>query len=227
MRVTQSEMYRNFLSDIETLNENFARISRQVSSGKKLTQLADSPAGSADLVSLTERSLKIDMYRSNIDTASYFLKVADSALNEVNNLVTSVYAKGLESASNTVNQDARATLAVEIRSMRDQILSLANSQARGRYIFAGSKVESAPFVLDGDSAGYQGDNDVNSVCVDDGMEIQQGVPGSDIFNSVFSAIDALLAGIDGNDLPGIAAALDQFSSALSDLGPCLTQKKQI
>ncbi len=218
MRVTQSEMYRNFLSDIDTLNENLNNISRQVASGKRLTQLKDSPAGSAELVSLKEQASEIDQYRSNIDAGSYFLGVADSTLNEVNNLVTTIYTKGSQSTSALTTSDARATLAMEVRSLRDQILSLANAQVRGRYIFAGSEITSAPFVLQGDSISYQGDNRVNSIAIDEGMEVQGGIPGSSAFSSVFAAIDSLLAAMDGNDTASIQTALSQFSSALSELG---------
>jgi len=90
MRITQSETCRNFASDLETLNDVYYKISRQVSSGKRLTQLSDSPEGSADLLSLTDLATDIDQFRSSADTVSYFLGTADSVLNEVNNLFTSV-----------------------------------------------------------------------------------------------------------------------------------------
>ncbi len=218
MRITQSEIYRNFLADIGMLNEVLNNVSRQVSSGKRLIQLKDSPPGSAELVSLNDQALEIDQYQSNIDTGSYFLGIADSTLNEVNNLVTTIYTKGSQSASELTSSDARAILATEVRSLRDQILSLANTQARDRYIFAGSKVTSAPFVLNGDSVSYQGDDDVNSIGVDDGMEVQQGIAGSAAFNSIFATINTLLTAMDGNDISGIKTALGQFSSALSELG---------
>jgi len=218
MRVTPSETYRNFLADLETLNTSLNIFSRQVSSGKKLTQLSDSPEGSAILISLNEQQSEIDQYQSNIDTGSYFLGMADSTLNEVNNLVTSIYTNGSQAASELTSSDARAVLAADIRSLRDQILSLANTQARGRYIFAGSNVTSPPFVLNGDTAFYQGNGNINSIVVNDGMEVEQGVAGSAAFSSVFSAIESLLTAMDANDLSGIQTALGQFSSALSDLG---------
>ena len=57
MRVTQSEIYRNFVADLEKLNSNLGSISRQFSSGKKVTRLSDSPSASAVLVSLSSNSL--------------------------------------------------------------------------------------------------------------------------------------------------------------------------
>jgi flagellar hook-associated protein 3 FlgL len=218
MRVTQCETYRNVLSGIESLNETLSRINRQVSSGKKLGQLMDSPADSAEILSLNEQASEIDQYRSNMNTASFFLQSADSTLNEVNNLVTSIYTQGSQSASDLVNSDGRSTIADGIRKLRDQILALANTQVRGRYLFAGSNVSSTPFTISDDVVSYNGNDTVNGIAVDDGIEVSESVAGSKAFNSVFSAITTLLTAMDGNDVSNIRSALGQFSSALSDLG---------
>ena len=218
MRVTQLEIYRDFTSNLGDMNATYNRINRQVSSGKALTQLSDSPAASADLLSLTDEAANIDQYQSSAQTVLYFLTSADSALNEVNNLVTSVYSKGSQATSEVMGDNARATLAQEIRSLREQILSLANSQIKGRYIFAGSSFDSEPFTLSGDTVSYVGDSDVNSVQVESGTEVKTGVAGSEAFNTVFSAIGSLLSAIDSNDTSAIGAALTQFQSAYSDLG---------
>jgi flagellar hook-associated protein 3 FlgL len=218
MRITQCETYRNVLSGIGNLSETLSKINRQVSSGKKLSQLMDSPADSAEILSLNERASEVDQYRSNMNTASYFLQSADSTLSEVNNLVTSIYTEGSQSASESVSPDSRAAIAAEIRSLRDQILSIANTQVSGRYLFAGSNVLSSPFALSGDVVSYKGDDAVNGIAVDDGMEVSESVSGSMAFNSVFSAITTLLTAMDGNDVSNIRSALGQFSSALSDLG---------
>jgi flagellar hook-associated protein 3 FlgL len=218
MRVTQSETYRNFLSNLETLNDRLDKVNNQVSSGKKLKDLKDSPASSAQLIGLSGQAAEIDQYQSNISSGSYFLGTADSILNQVNNLVTSIYSQGSQAASDAVGDDARATIGTEIRSMRDQILALANSKALGRYIFAGSKIDSSPFTLSGDTVQYQGDENANKIGIDQGLEVQEGVPGSAAFNSVFSAVDSLLTNVESNNLDGIKTALSQFASALSDLG---------
>ena len=218
MWITQSGAYRNFISNLETLNETLNRISQQVSSGKKLNELHDSPAGSAELLSLTDLASEIDQFRSSAGTVLYYLQTADSVLNEVHNLITSVYAKGSQAANGTVGEDARAALATEIRSLRDQILSLANTQTKGRYIFAGSMVASAPFEITGDSVSYQGNADINSIFVDQGTQVQPGVSGSEAFNSAFAAIESLLSAVDANDVSAIQASLGQFAAALSGLG---------
>jgi flagellar hook-associated protein 3 FlgL len=218
MRVTQSEIYRDFNSDLGNLNETYSKLNRQVSSGKALTQLSDSPSGAADLLSLTDIATYIDQYQSSAETVSYFLKTADSALNEVNNLLTSLVSKGSQASSEVLGDEERATLAMEIRSMRDQILSLANSQVKGKYIFAGSSTDSEPFQISGDDVSYNGDSTVNSVQVEEGTEVTAGIAGSEAFTSIFSTIGSLLSAIDSNDTEAIGTALTQFESAYSQLG---------
>ena len=218
MRVTESIAYRNFLSDLSNLNESSNKALREISSGKKLSSLRDSPSGSARLVSISDLESKIDQYTSNAGDSSFFLRAADSALNEVNNLIASVYTRGSQAGTETIGADERAALAGEVRSLRDQILSLANSQARGRYIFAGSLVTDVPFTIAGDTVTYRGNADVNSVAVSQGAEVEQGVSGSEVFDSIFEAIEELLVAIDGNNTEDIQNALGQFSSVLSGLG---------
>jgi flagellar hook-associated protein 3 FlgL len=218
MRVTQLEIYQNFLGNIETLNERLDQANRQVSSGKLLQSLKDSPASSAQIISLSEQASDIDQYQSNVDSGSYYLGMADSILNEINNLTTTIYAKGNQSASGSINSDARATIASEIRSLRDQMIALANSQALGRYLFAGSKTSSAPYTIGGDVVQYNGSQEANQINIDDGLTIKTSVAGSAAFNPIFTAVESLLSNMDGNNLSGISTALGQFSSAISELG---------
>ncbi|HSW39678.1 MAG TPA: flagellar hook-associated protein FlgL [Acidobacteriota bacterium] len=218
MRVTQSELYRNFLADMNNINKNLADIDRQLSSGKKVNKLADSPSGSADLVVLTDKASRIDAYRSNIGVSAYYLKTAETALNETNNLVGALYALGSQAVTDTVNNEGRAAIAIELRIIMEQLLSLANSRAGDRFIFAGSQSTAAPFAVEDGAVVYKGDDRVNGVFIDDGVQVRQGVAGNEAFGAIFSTLGDLLNSLEGNDIPGIKKALEGVSSALSDLG---------
>jgi len=210
--------YRNFLSDLSKLNENSDKALRELSSGKKLDSFRDSPYGSSRLVSIRDLESKIDQYTSNAGDGSFFLRSAESALNEAHNLITSIYTRGSQAGTETIGPAERAVLAREVRALRDQILSLANSQVRGRYIFAGSLVTDLPFNIAGDTVTYQGNNDVNRVAVSEGTELAQGVSGSEAFDTVFETIEDLLVAMDENNIADIQDALGNFSTAITDLG---------
>jgi flagellar hook-associated protein 3 FlgL len=223
MRVTQAEMYRHFLSDMSKINSSLADISRQLSSGKKLNRLADSPAGSADLVAITDQALKIDMYRTNCNTSSFFLKTSESVLNEVNNLVSSMHALGSQAASETISNEARTAIISELGTIREQIMAFANTRVGDRYVFAGSETAAIPFVLEDGVVTYKGDDKVNRVPVDQGVEVQQGVSGNAAFAGIFETIDRMLTSMEENDVSGIKDALGGISPALSALGQARSQ----
>jgi len=111
--------------------------------------------------------------------------------------------------------DDLAALAGEIRSQRDQILSLANTQVRGRYIFGGSNVTSPAFAIAGDTVTYQGDSEVNRIDVSNGLQVQENIFGSTVFDPIFASVTSLLTAVAGGDQAAIKSALSQFSGALS------------
>jgi flagellar hook-associated protein 3 FlgL len=209
--------YRNLLAGAENLRENMETANQQISSGKKLNSLADSPSGSAELVDLHAELAAIDQYRENAGSGGFFVNLGESVLSSAVNVVTAIYTRGSAGASSLYDVDSRTELAKEVRSLRDQLLSLANTESQGRYIFAGSQVTTAPFAVSGDTVSYQGDLVQNRVIVADGLQVQQNVAGSTVFSKAFSAVEQLLTALDGGDQAAMQTALSQFEAALGDL----------
>ena len=217
MRITQTMIYRNLLHGAGSLRENIEAANRQISSGKKLNSLADSPSGSAELVDLRAELAGIDQYRENAGSGGFFISLAESVLSSAYNIVTAIYTRGSAGASSLYNADTRAELAKEVRSLRDELLSLANTEAQGRHVFAGSQVTTAPFTLSGDTVTYQGDLVQNGIDVADGLQVQQNVAGSTVFSKAFSTVEQLLTALESGNQAASQAALSQFSEALGDI----------
>jgi flagellar hook-associated protein 3 FlgL len=223
MRITQGITYRNFLASSESLNQALEVASNQVSTGKKVTRPADSPSGSAELILLKTQLSDIDQYKTNLDNCTYFLSVADSALSSAYNLMTTVYTKGSAAASGTTDAAGRATLANEIRLLRDELLSLANTQTKGRYIFSGSDVKDKAFSESGGVVSYQGNADINKIQVGESLDVKQNIPGSSIFLPIFGAIDTLLQAIDSGDSAAMGSALLNIAPAMSNISKARVQ----
>lgn len=217
MRITDGITSRNILANIAMLNERLERASDQVSSGEKISTLHDSPSGSTEMLRLGQQLTQIDQYQANAENGSFFLNVTDSTLNSLYNLVTSVFTRGSAAANSSNDAGTLAALAAEIRSQRDQIFSLANTQVRGRYIFAGANVLTPAYALTGDNATYQGDVEVNKIDIGSSLQVQANIPGSAVFDQVFASITALLTAVDSGDQNAIKSALGQFSGALGTL----------
>lgn len=223
MRVTDSMNYRNFLTGLDTLNSQMETANQQIATGKRLLSLKDSPSGSAEVVKLRAQLSELDQFQSNNDGGTLNLNVTDSALNSLHNILTSMFTTASGVASDTSTGAIRASAAAAIRSLRDQVLSLANTEVGGHYVFAGSQTLSTPFTIAGDAVTYHGDLAVNSIEVAEGVRVRQNVPGSTVFDPAFNTINALLTALDGNDSAAIQSALSQFSSTLNGIGQVRAQ----
>ncbi len=210
-------IYRNLLDGAENLRENIEAANQQISSGKKLNSLADSPSGSAELVDLRAELAGIDQYRENAGSGGFFINLGESALSSAVDVVTAIYTRGSAGASSLYDVKSRTELAKEVRSLRDQLLSLANTESHGHHIFAGSQVTAPAFAISGDTVSYQGDLIQNRIDVGDGLQVQQNVAGSTAYSKAFAAVEQLLAALDGADQTAMQTALGQFEGALADL----------
>jgi len=70
MRITPSMEARSFLAAVENQNTLLEKATNQISSGKKLSRLSDSPSGSAELVRLKDQIAGIDTYTANADSTA-------------------------------------------------------------------------------------------------------------------------------------------------------------
>ncbi|MBZ5495456.1 MAG: hypothetical protein LAP85_03565 [Acidobacteriia bacterium] len=218
MRISDSISYRSLLDNLNMLNERAEQANEEVSSGKRLNHLHIAPADSAEMVKLNDQLSQLDQYQTNADNSGFFLQVSESTLNSIYNLVTSIFTRGSAAANGPNDANTLATLAADIRSQRDQIFSLANTQVRGRYIFAGSSVTTPAFSITGDTVTYLGNADVNTIDISNGLKVNQNIPGAAVLAPVFNTVETLLTAIGSGNQTAIQSALAGFSGALATLG---------
>ncbi|HZP02597.1 MAG TPA: flagellar hook-associated protein FlgL [Terriglobia bacterium] len=177
----------------------------QLSSGKRINSLSDDPAAVAALVTNHAQSGAVDQYLKNLSSVQSSMQLADSTLSSVITALTRAITLGTEGATDTMSPDNRQAIAEEVRGILSQILNLANTSNQGTYLFAGTAVTTAPFVLDATSPSgvrYVGNTGVNNVEVGEGETLPINLPGSQIFSAagadVFQALkdlaDALQSG---------------------------------
>jgi len=80
--------------------------------------------------------------------------------------------------------------------MLEEIVSLADTEVSGRYIFAGSETNTAPFTLANNDVTYSGDDNAFSVKIDRDATVEVGSDGEDVFWDETVTIDATNNKID-------------------------------
>jgi len=211
----------DLLAAIQQSEQNANIATQQVSSGRRVNQLSDDPAASANIVLNHNQSSKDDQYLQNIATLQPRLQVADSSLSDVVTALTRALSLGTEGANGTLNDSDRQAVAQEVQGIQSQVVSLANASYQGTYLFGGTAVSSQPFTLNTATGvvTYNGNANVTTVQTSDGNSIQTNIPGSQMFQnpsgSVFTALQDLNTALQNNT--NIGAAVTEVSSALSTL----------
>jgi len=112
-----------------------------------------------------------------------------------------------------------------VQSILADVVSQANTSVGGAYLFGGTATGQPPYTADAASSTgytYNGNNDSNSVAVGDNLNVQVGLPGSQVFsnagNSVIGALSSLATALQGGNTSAISSATSAISNAISYLG---------
>jgi chemotaxis methyl-accepting protein methylase/flagellin-like hook-associated protein FlgL len=215
------DLMPTLLAAIQQSAQNESTTTTEMSSGESVNQLSDNPAAAAALVLNHDQTDQAAQYLQNLSTLQGKYQVADSALSNVVEALTSALSLGTEGANGTVNDSERQAIAQQVQGLLTQTVSLANTAYQGSYLFSGTKVTTEPFTLDSttNTVTYNGNTSTTSVELSDGNSITANVPGTQIFqNADGSAIGALqdlyTALTSGNN---IGAAVTEVQNGLNQI----------
>jgi flagellar hook-associated protein 3 FlgL len=211
----------NLLTALQQANQNENTASVELSTGRRVNQLSDDPAAAAELVGNSNQSSQDDQYLQNAGSLQAKFQVADSTLSNVVTALTRAISIGTEGANGTVNAGDRQAIAGEVQGLITQTLSLANTTFQGAYIFAGTAVNTQPFVQNAatGTVAYAGNLDSTAVELSNGNSIAANLPGTQLFQnasgSAFQSLQDLnTALLSGN---GIGAAVVEVQNALTQV----------
>ena len=156
MRVTNSMMISQLMKN---LNRNLKRMETQqyqLATGKQIVRPSQDPVGiTRSLQARTELS-KIEQYSKNVDDAQAWLTQSETALSEMNSLITRAYELAVDGANSSKTPEDRQAIAKEIEQLMNQLLESANTTYAGRSVFGGYNTAEKPFVVNGNDLLYNG-----------------------------------------------------------------------
>ena len=222
------------MSTLNRITGDIQGIQQRIATGRNILKTSDNPAVGAKISFTKDQKILLERYNSNIDRAQNRLSQAESAIGTGVNILQRIYELAVQARNDTYNAGDREVIAMEVRNLRDQILSLANSRdTNGQYIFAGYKVDSKPFVANenGDIV-HAGDRGVHALQISDNQRISTSLDGADVFmrvpgdetiESVFSSLDSMIASLERGemedvDINNVNRALGHFSLQQTKLG---------
>jgi flagellar hook-associated protein 3 FlgL len=153
MRVTSKSLNESVLRNLNLVASAMVRANEVVSSGKRINRLSDDPVGLVSVLNLRSSLSNLDQLERNLAAGNSWLEAGESALSQVETILSEAKALCVQMSSATVGAGERSNAAETVDGYLSQVLSLANTQVGGRYIFGGTKTDVAPFLFDDTGAG--------------------------------------------------------------------------
>ncbi|NIM06523.1 MAG: flagellar hook-associated protein 3 [Armatimonadetes bacterium] len=228
MRITDSMMNHNLIARMGRTVENLYRLQEQMASGLRINRPSDEPVGAVRAAALRSALAEVAQYKKNAEEADALLTMTESSLGEVVNLLRVARQYALAGATGTVDTTTREALAQQVEQVLQAVVGTANSERAGRFLFAGHKINDAPFSLDlaaDPPVTYSGDGGVAVFEVGRTSTVAVNLPGDQVFNmngqadpalpDLFATLDLLKDALLAEDLTQIQTSLTQIDEHLS------------
>ena len=226
-RISTASQNAATLRNLQASNASMALSTYQITTGLKSRTLSDDAGNANKLLTLRDVQTRTDTYISNLGSANQQLTAAESALQQMTDLLSEATALAT-TARNENSASTRETLAPKAQALVEGFYSLYNTQYNGQYLFSGSNANTSPM---GDSAAatpfggypldttwYQGDSQLATVVSGAQNTLEYGVTGnSDAFAQLKSGLEALWYGLENNNVTEIDNAISVLSDAKTSL----------
>ena len=147
MRVSMRTIYGNIQSQLQRLAEDLQYTNMSLSTGQKYQKISDNPVEVGAIMGLNVESSQAVQYKKNLDTANSWLSSTETALSNINTLLSSTASLAEQMATGTYTADQRAAAAEQVQQYLEEMMQMGNARYSGSYILSGYKIDTEPFTM--------------------------------------------------------------------------------
>ena len=186
MKVSTKLFNQQQLKQFSSLNEEIQKTQNKISTGKNILLASDDPTGSVQLSGLQVIRDRITQYNKNIESSNERLKLLDKNLQNMNTIMVRAQELIIQASNDVLGPSDRESIALEIDEMKEEMLSIANTQdSNGSFLFSGYKTSTIPFIKDFNGLiDYKGDRGVSSLSISENNVMQTTLDGGSVFQNV-------------------------------------------
>lgn len=221
MKVSTSQFFQTNANALSRGQSAVSEIQGKLGSGKQLTSPSQDSKKTNQISRLESTLQRQDVYKDNIQVAKTRLFMEETALTSITQVLQRASELAILGANGTMAREDRAVLGAEVAELKRELTRLVNTRdVDGKYIFAGNKIDSPPFVPGEDGLiEYVGDYGRLKLSISDSRSLAINTLGNELLTSDdFAAIESLEAGLMDNNLEDIRSSVDlvkQSSDRLS------------
>ncbi len=137
-----------FLANVDRVQRAVENANNQTSSGKRVNVASDAPDQLATILQLHTDEIHNTQIQENLSVAQADAQAADGALSSATQLMDRARVLAAQGATFTTDAASRQSMAGEVQSLLEQMVSISRTTVQGRYIFGGDQDSAPPYDVD-------------------------------------------------------------------------------
>jgi len=235
MKISTSFLFDRATERMSTIQNKLATTQAQLAVSKQVLSPSDAPDKAAAIQRIKGEIDRQSSHSALLKGALNRYKAEETALSSANSILTRLKELSLQAANGTLGLSDKKSIAVEIKSLRDQLLSLGNTRDdNGNYLFSGTRVNTPAFSQNSTgSVVYNGDQTQTRIPAGVERTVQYTRAGTDVFQRVvrsdgsavgfFDALDQLVLAVDNGQTNSIEQSIADLTQMQNALGLSLAQ----
>ena len=239
MKISTSLYFSNATTQLSNVQGELSKTQEQLSVGKQIVKPSDAHDKAALVTRLESELSRQTGYQDTLKAVNIRLTAEETSLKNTSDVMYRIKELAVQAANDTLSPQDRQSVALELSNLKDQVLSLANSQdTNGNYLFSGSRTGVPAFSKDASGRVlYQGDQARMKVNVGDSRRMNLNMPGSDAFTRVvrddgqgnkvgvdfFQSLDDLVTAVKAGDHNNIQRGIGEVDTLQNGISQGLGQ----
>lgn len=183
-RVSDLLASRRITQQIQSDQMDLLRSQTQISTGRRILSPSDDASASLRAMNLQRILERKTQAQTSLRDSVLFLGAAENSINEVSGILNSIRSEALGVDSTLASDQERQAVVDQIDRALEQLVNVGNSQFRERYLFAGSRSQSAPYDYADGFIAYNGNEETLRSFVDIGFLYDTNIPGGEVFGGI-------------------------------------------
>ena len=139
MQISTNLMFDRAIAQMGVTQDRLSKTQTQLSTTKQINKPSDAPDQAATITRLKSAIDRQNAYVSTINSVKDKLSQQETAASNATDVLTRLKELTIQAANDTYSGVDRKSIDLEVMQLRDQLLSLANTQdVNGNFIFSGS-----------------------------------------------------------------------------------------
>ncbi len=219
MRVTQSMISQHTLRNMSSSYEKLMNLQEQATSGKKLNRPSDDPISAVKSLNYRTNLNENNQYKENFTEAYKWLDNSDDSLEEANKVMQRIRELTVSASNGTKLEDEREAIRLEVSGLKEHLVSIANKNIEGKFLFNGINTGQAPVDNKSGTIVVGASEKPISIELSKGFSIDVSTDGTDVFSQAFfdnltKLEQSLAEGSSGEEIGDQLSAMDENINAI-------------